>query len=342
MKRYLLLPTLFMLCACFGAAESLLLNPAELHYFHGEEMFPLRKVAEFAGYLVHYIPGEITLTSPQKELYMNLKDGLLVANGHRVFLWPEPCLIDSVCYVPVNFLQDHLRLDVKSAHGQYEIVKAAENQLQIKNETVTYTDQYLNVQMQYPQVDGLPLDVQKLVNSAVEEKVTALKKTVFSDREGLLTDPPRIPYDYYLNYLVKRNRDNILSILFEDYYFTGGAHGIGYKFAFNFDLETGRQYTLPDLFAPEINYIAFLNEQINEQIAKSNFELDYYWFESIAQDQVFYFTADALVICFQSYEIAPYAAGKPEFAISFSQLEEILHPRLRERLLVKVNAHLYK
>ena len=70
-----------MLCGMpFGAAESLLLlNPTELHYFHGEEMFPLRKVA---GSLQDTMSTTFLGDNPpqvhKKELYLNLKDGLLI------------------------------------------------------------------------------------------------------------------------------------------------------------------------------------------------------------------------------------------------------------------------
>jgi hypothetical protein len=295
-------------------------------------MFPLRKIAESLGYAVSYTPLEVTLSSASKVLKINKQAGMLYDNGHHMYLQSEPQLIENVLYAPITFLQDHLRLSLTPNQGYYSISARTENQLEIVNQAATFEDPYLKMDLQFPRLEGLAQT--KQLNSAIQAKVTSLVKTALQDREGLMAgkEKPRHQYDYYLNYLVKRNQGKLLSLLFEDYYFTGGAHGMGYKFSYNFNLATGRQYSLADLFSDGVDYLALLNGQIRRQIAADKHMADAYHFDSIAPEQVFYLTDNALVICFQSYEIGPYSEGKPEFTLPFSQLESALSPQLKEFL----------
>ena len=88
------------------------------------------------------------------------------------------------------------------------------------------------------------------------------------------------------------------------------------------------------LFKEEIDYKSIINEEIRSQIEdliKSNEEnKGVYEFKSISDNQKFYIQDDNLVIYFDLYEIAPYAAGIPEFMININKIDHILKPEYKE------------
>ena len=88
---------------------------------------------------------------------------------------------------------------------------------------------------------------------------------------------------------------------------------------YNFDLEKGRQVTLSDLLGE--NYAAIADESILSQIPEKEAEsgLDYQEeaFTGVTGDTKFYINeAGNPVVVFEKYEIAPGAAGRPEFEIA--------------------------
>lgn len=88
---------------------------------------------------------------------------------------------------------------------------------------------------------------------------------------------------------------------------------------YNFDLEKGRQVTLSDLLGED--YAAIADESILSQIPEKEAEsgLDYQEeaFTGVTGDTKFYINeAGNPVVVFEKYEIAPGAAGRPEFEIA--------------------------
>ncbi len=88
---------------------------------------------------------------------------------------------------------------------------------------------------------------------------------------------------------------------------------------YNFDLEKGRQVTLEDLLGED--YAAIADASILSQIPEKEAEsgLDYWEedFTGVTEDTKFYINeAGNPVIVFGEYEIAPGAAGQPEFEIT--------------------------
>ena len=89
---------------------------------------------------------------------------------------------------------------------------------------------------------------------------------------------------------------------------------------YNIDLESGQDLALKDLFVDNYDYASIINQEIKNQISNGEpiyFEGDM-GFQGISEAQAFYLQDDALVMVFQQYEIAPYAAGIPEFTIPLS------------------------
>lgn len=128
------------------------------------------------------------------------------------------------------------------------------------------------------------------------------------------------PYWFNLTYEIYTNNEKILSFGLYDYQYTGGAHGMSTGNFFSYDLETGKQIELKDLFEPKFDYITYINDRIYRKIdqeTKLNAESTYayYDFNGIDENVKFYIEDNELVIFFDQYEIAAYAAGMPTFRI---------------------------
>ena len=92
-------------------------------------------------------------------------------------------------------------------------------------------------------------------------------------------------------------------------------------YAYNIDLQAGREVTLLDLLGPDYKQVA--NAVISAEIERRSQNPDNIYFlqgeggfTSIADDQPFYLNADgAPVVVFEKYEIAPGYMGEQEFVL---------------------------
>lgn len=137
----------------------------------------------------------------------------------------------------------------------------------------------------------------------------------------------RVPWSYEGNVAPILDTMGILSFMFNEYSFSGGAHGNGYQEFYNFDLETGELLTLNDLL--EGDYEGAVNELIEryfremEDLADTVSLQEGGLFEdSIALNENFYLTPNELGFYYNPYEIAPYAAGPKEIIIPYTDLKK--------------------
>lgn len=139
---------------------------------------------------------------------------------------------------------------------------------------------------------------------------------------SIANDYPIRQFEAYVDYKVPYNQNCLLSLYFDQYEYAGGAHGLTYRYSDTWDLNKSRRMEIGDFFPHHSNYKEYLiqniNQQIADQIANENgmyFE-DY---EKLVRENLkannFYLSQEGLVIYFQHYDIAPYAAGMPTFVI---------------------------
>lgn len=139
---------------------------------------------------------------------------------------------------------------------------------------------------------------------------------------------PFLPDEVDIRYKVTFNEDCILSLYFDHYMFTGGAHGSTMRYSNTWNLNTGHLIRLKDFFEPGSDYKSYVRNRINEMISKqlesSVSHPDYFKNHeqnvsiSFSPDN-FYLTPEGIVIYFQQYDIAPYSNGIIEFTISYEE-----------------------
>ncbi len=165
----------------------------------------------------------------------------------------------------------------------------------------------------YPELTGL-------ANKPVQDKINAaLKNDFFADYQG---DPEAtLNADYEVMYH-KQDVLNLMGYFYE--YPLGAAHGMPGRTSVILNLANGNVYHLKDLFKPGSGYKEKINKIIKEQFAKKQDDL-LGEFETIDDNVSFYLEDDGFVIYFSPYEYTPYAAGFPEFAISYETMKDYIN-----------------
>jgi len=124
---------------------------------------------------------------------------------------------------------------------------------------------------------------------------------------------------------------DILSIYFETSAYIGGAHPSQYHTTLNYDLTTGRTLALADLFRPGIDAVQSVADYcINDLRQRQDMLFPDYATTGAAPQpenyQAWNVTSLGLLITFDEYQVAPYAAGPQTVLIPYPALETLLDP----------------
>ena len=142
---------------------------------------------------------------------------------------------------------------------------------------------------------------------------------------------PDMELEYFVEINIREtyNSPQLLSLEMHQYLFTGGAHGYGATFFENFDAQTGQPLTIDELFKDKKSLVKLVEKEFrkafeiqeNESINATGF-----WFE----DDRFHlpesigFSGSNLVMIYNQYDIASYAAGPIELEIPLKKVESYL------------------
>lgn len=185
--------------------------------------------------------------------------------------------------------------------------------------TQTMVIQQQGMTIYYPQVYGMPnVGVQQTIN----QKIFGLMQSLIQQqhqKQGTHSFVEMIG-----TYEIKTNERNVLSLSLSNYaYAYQHANGLTIMKSLTFDVRTGRNYQLKDLFKPGSDYVNVLSEMVQQQINERNLQL-VDGFSGIAPDQDYYIADKSLVLYFQPIEITPHYVGFPMFPISVYALQDIL------------------
>ncbi len=130
---------------------------------------------------------------------------------------------------------------------------------------------------------------------------------------------------------------DILSIEMESYGFTGGAHGDTSISFLNYDMKSGDEISWKSVFKINSKYLEAIADyskmNLGQQLLSAQDKMtDEKWIEqgtTASQDNYstnIGFTPDSLLIIFQQYQVAAYAAGPQAVQIPYSQLKIYIDP----------------
>lgn len=197
------------------------------------------------------------------------------------------------------------------------------SQLTVDVDITDQTEDGVSIKTAVPQFGGF--DTAELLNSDIQDIIDKGIEEVRQAKKDLEQYPDRPPvpllYESFFDY--SSNAD-VLSTWITGYNYTGGAHGMTYINPFTVNRKTGEFYnTLGSLFAEEEAGKKQITDKILAQI-KANPDAYFSEAEKTVKDKNgnfnFYIEGDDLVVYFDLYDIAPYAAGIQYFKFPLKDL----------------------
>lgn len=180
------------------------------------------------------------------------------------------------------------------------------------------------------------LSVQNKINEGVKEQVDEFYEysmnVLFPQAkndymESLNSGYTFNPYSAYSQYTITYNKNCFFSYYYDNYTFTGGAHGNTIRHSKTTSLNSGDTISLSDFFRKEENYKEIVLTEILRQAEKNMSADPNLYFENYKElivknfnKKSFYLSDDGIVIYFGQYDIAPYAVGIVEFTIPYSMV----------------------
>ncbi len=302
----------------------------------GRLYLPLRAVCSPLGYKISWFgkEGKLVLAKDGMAIELGLENFKLKVNDHESYVADVYKRVNGTSYLSEGFFEENLGLEVIQEGGAVSITAVKENPISIKTVRDTAEDDYIKITLQYPQLEGLEnKDVQDQLNDVFKQAAQDSRNAGLKNAEemkkffeaGYTGSPNKC--ETYFNYLVKYNQKGLLSIVLMDYQYTGGAHGLTIQSSATFDLATGKEYQLKDIFTEGTDYVKLVSREIKKAMEEQGIADSLLNpFEAISPEQDYYLTNDALVVYFQAYEYLPYAYGIPEFAIDYPILQDNFKP----------------
>jgi len=109
----------------------------------------------------------------------------------------------------------------------------------------------------------------------------------------------------------------------------GAAHPYHVTISYNFNLETGREIALNDLFLPAARPVPVIADYCKKELARRDIGFETFAAGADPTSEnytVWNISVDGLVIVFNEYQVAPYAAGPQTVVVPFAELEKIIDP----------------
>ena len=114
------------------------------------------------------------------------------------------------------------------------------------------------------------------------------------------------------------------------FYADGAAHPGLNSMTLNYDLGQGRELALADLFLPNTNYLEAISKYCIAELSRQPF-FDSSFLNGAQSTLENYrnwnITPDGLMITFDEYQVAPYAAGPQKVVVPYSELQALIDPQ---------------
>lgn len=190
-------------------------------------------------------------------------------------------------------------------------------------DTPPYT---INAQIPFLQGSDDPRvqDFNSLLKLIAQSEIDAFRENTLA----YATNPPMTGGSFLgVEYSLVSQRGEIWSIKYDiSFYSDGAAHPGHYSITLTYDLTNGREILLDELFAAGSNYLQVISDYCKSELATRDIAFE--GFSSGAEPLPENYTrwnlsTDGLIITFDEYQVAPYAAGPQVVTIPFSALQSV-------------------
>ena len=135
----------------------------------------------------------------------------------------------------------------------------------------------------------------------------------FMGEIGEGNDRNLLPFIIDLSYEMKWNKEDLISFVYTDYRWLGGAHPDTTKRGFIYDVNKGKKITPIDLLTiSEKEIKQFIYDEMRENYQRSPeayFKEEIEGLKTLDFKYEYYLDQEGLVFFFNTYEVAPYATG---------------------------------
>ncbi|MGX8176329.1 DUF3298 and DUF4163 domain-containing protein [Exiguobacterium artemiae] len=179
--------------------------------------------------------------------------------------------------------------------------------------------------LKYPYVTkGPSTNVRKTINKQLTDFSRSFYQTYLNveslqkeeaDPDSCRDYPSMCNYTYSTSYKVTGNNSAYLTFTLSDYAYTGGAHGMGYKYGVNYSLKTGKEVPISSVLKSETKMKKVEKYIYNKLKNNEDYFVDRLSDVDVSKKTEYLMMKDGIKVIFQSYEIASYAVGQPEIFV---------------------------
>ncbi len=192
-----------------------------------------------------------------------------------------------------------------------------------------------DITVEYPEVSGVAPAVAAEFNrlaklKAMNDMAEFRKAMLAQTAEDLKWSKERGMNNYSETYYsITYADDEVISVWYGNSSFSGGAHPNSNSFTLNFDLKTGREISIGDLFKPNSKYLQVLSTYCVQELKKEVEEAsDDEWIRNGAGPKAenyrsWNISKNGIVVNFDAYQVAAYVAGPQEVVVPFAELRSI-------------------
>lgn len=238
---------------------------------------------------------------------------------------------------------EHLLIDSETITEPQTVVNQNSISITEISDNKTYyaedgTSPVLEVDASYPQI-SIPEhdDISEKINNAIKQELDTFfnfeEQNASYAREDykMAADDESYTFEPYtgsFSYTVKRCDKQVISIVFSQYDYTGGAHGNPWQYGVTFDVSNGNKVQLEALSDDFSGFYDMLLTDLTNQAKLPAYQN--YIFTDFAADvetallkdsSSWYFDSSGITFISNPYVLGPYAAGTFEFNISYDHLK---------------------
>lgn len=196
----------------------------------------------------------------------------------------------------------------------------------------------LELSAEYPELTGgaNAAGFNQLVKSRVTKELADFRKQMVDlSAEDLKMLPQGVNNYMEIGYSVEYADNDLISVSFLQSNFTGGAHPNYNYFTITYDLKTGKELKLPELFKPGAKYLEAVSAYAIKDLQSRKIP-DSGENMGLAQDlfaegatakaenyQSWNITKKGLMFIFDPYQVGPFAAGSHTVIVPYANLKEI-------------------
>ncbi len=169
----------------------------------------------------------------------------------------------------------------------------------------------------------------ELVKELMEKEQTSFIEGLAEIEAWRAANMPDIRSTLDSTYQATYNDHSLVSIRFEFYSYTAGAaHPISYSKTLTYDLNQNRKVQLPDLFTMGTDWLGALSSFCLKDLQQQGVLEFPEGAEPVMKNYTGWsLTPDGMVVYFDPYQVASYAAGPQQVLVPYAALSEFISPQ---------------